>query len=218
MKKSFSIALLKSLTPVLIFFISECAFSQDVSEKLDTFMTTLYNRGLFNGSVLVAVKGNVLYKNAFGKADFYKSIDFKTETPCYLASLTKQFTAMAIMMLHEKGKINYEDKLSKYFDGFPSYADKITLRNLLNHTSGIPDYFYLGTVHPGFTNNDVLGTLKKQDSLNFNPGDKFEYSNSGYVLLSMVIEKISGMKYGDCEKKYFRTSEYEKYFCFRCIL
>jgi CubicO group peptidase (beta-lactamase class C family) len=164
-------------------------------------MLKLYNRGQFNGSVLVAEHGDVIYKKGFGKANFKKALDYTPATPSYLASLTKQFTAMAIMMLAENKKLSYKDKLSKYFPEFPTYAEKITIRNLLNHTSGIPDYFGLGIVHPGLRNDEVLKGLIKLDTPDFQPGEKFEYSNSGYVLLAMIVEKVSGVPFNIFLKK-----------------
>ncbi len=175
--------------------------AQNISLAVDSLMTTLYDRAQFNGSVLVATGGKVIYANGFGIADISKSINFTRKTTSYLASLSKQFTAMAVMMLEEQNKLTYEDKLSKYFPEFPSYANNVTIRNLLNHTSGIPDYFSLDIVHPGLTNKDVLNGLLKQDSLQFRPGDKFEYSNSNYVLLAMITEKVSGISLSTFMKK-----------------
>ena len=102
---------------------------------------------------------------------------------------------MAIMMLAERHQLSYSDPLSKYFPEFPSYAANITIRNLLNQTSGIPDYVGLGLERPGLTNQDVLSSLIRQESLRFPPGEKFEYSNSNYVLLALIVEKVSGQPY-----------------------
>ncbi|PYS69158.1 MAG: hypothetical protein DMF73_15345, partial [Acidobacteria bacterium] len=120
---------------------------------------------------------------------------FTPDTPVYLASLTKQFTAMAVMMLAEQHRLSYGDPLSKYFLEFPSYAQQINIRNLLNHTSGIPDYVGIGVEHPGLTNREVLNALIRERSPRFTPGEKFEYSNSNYVLLALIIEKLSGEPY-----------------------
>lgn len=168
---------------------------QSKEYQIDSLMLKLLNREQFNGSVLVAENGKVIYKKGFGKANIQESLDFTPGTLTYLASLTKQFTAMAIMMLAENKKLSYDDELSKYFSEFPPYADKVTIKILLNHTSGIPDYFSLGLVHQGLDNDKVFNSLKKIDALHFQPGDKFEYSNSGYVLLAMIIEMVSGLPY-----------------------
>jgi CubicO group peptidase (beta-lactamase class C family) len=163
--------------------------------RIDTLMHRLAERGQFNGAVLVSDHGKVIYHAGFGTANIKENIPFTTSTPCYLASLSKQFTAMAIMILHDRHKLSYSDRLSAYFPELPPYARSVTVRHLLNHTSGIPDYVGLGLEHPGLTNKEVFRTLARIDSLEFTPGEKFSYSNSGYILLAMIIEKVSGQSY-----------------------
>jgi CubicO group peptidase (beta-lactamase class C family) len=191
MRHSFKILLIAFLAGIAV----QTCLAQSHAVQIDSLMHRLSGRGQFNGSILVSENGRVIYENGFGKADVKNNIPFTPAAPCYLASLTKQFTAMAVMMLAEQGKLSYSDTLSKYFPEFPPYAQKITIRHLLNHTSGIPDYVRLGLEHPGLTNKEVLDALVKQDSLDFLPGEQFEYSNSGYVLLAMIIEKASGKPY-----------------------
>jgi CubicO group peptidase (beta-lactamase class C family) len=119
---------------------------------------------------------------------------YRTATNYRMASNTKQFTAMAIMMLAERKKLSYDDRLSDFFPGFPDYGKTITIRNLLNHTSGLLDYEDLmpaDTKIP-LTDNDVLTYLKQQDHANFPPGSKFQYSNGAFVLLGLIVEKVSG--------------------------
>jgi CubicO group peptidase (beta-lactamase class C family) len=168
----------------LFLLAASFCFVQDKGKQIEKLVSELHERGQFNGSILVPIKGEIIYSGGKGVANFEKSIPFTSATPTYIASLSKQFAAMAVMILVEKKKLTYEDKLSKYFPEFPLYAHKITIKNLLNHTSGIPDYFHLGLAHMGLTNEEVLKGLIKQDSSRFPPGDKFEYSNSGYVLLA----------------------------------
>ena len=169
--------------------------SQTKTARIDQLMHTLTLRGQFSGSILVAEQGRIIYERGFGKADIKHNLVFTPDTPVYLASLTKQFTAMAVMMLAEQHKLSYGDPLSKYFPEFPSYAQQINIRNLLNHTSGIPDYVGLGIEHPGLTNREVLNALIREGSPHFIAGEKFEYSNSNYVLLGLIIEKLSGEPY-----------------------
>ena len=171
------------------------ADAQTRTTKINALMRSLSERGQFSGSILVAEHGRIIYEHGFGKSDIKSNVAFTPSTPVYLASLTKQFTAMAIMMLSERHQLSYSDPLSKYFPEFPSYAAKVTIRNLLNHTSGIPDYVGLGLERPGLTNQDVLRALVGQESLNFSPGEKFEYSNSNYILLALIIEKVAGQPY-----------------------
>jgi CubicO group peptidase (beta-lactamase class C family) len=98
-------------------------------------------------------------------------------------------------ILVSRNKLTYNDKLSNYFPEFPSYANNITIRHLLSHTSGIPDHFRLNSYKPDLTNQDVLEILIKQKFLDYKPGDRFEYSNSGYILLAMITEQVSGMPF-----------------------
>ncbi len=123
-----------------------------------------------------------------------------------LASCTKQFTAMAVMLLVHDGKLRYQDRLTDIFPDFPDYGKSITIRNLLNHTSGLLDYEDLmakpaaGTP-PEENSTDQrcrrAGILKRQKTTKFPPGTKWDYSNSGYAVLAMVVEKVSGQPFGD---------------------
>ena len=190
------------LSLCLVFCIFTCSgFAQEKATTIDIMVRQLNARGQFNGSVLVIEHGEVLYENGFGEANVGKNLKFAADTPTYLASLTKQFTAMAVMILKDQGKLTYEDKLSKFFTGFPPYADSVTIRQLLDHTSGIPDYVGLGLERPGLTDADVLKALIKQPKLEFTPGSKFAYSNSGYILLAMIVEKVSEQPYSVFVKK-----------------
>ncbi len=181
---------------LIVWMSGSSGVASDKKSAIDSLMHNLSQRGQFNGSVLVAERGSVIYANGFGKADAERDVKFSASTPCYLASLTKQFTAMAVMILVERRKLSYNDSLSKFFTQFPAFARKVTIRHLLNHTSGIPDYVGLGIQHPGLTNREVLDALVRQDSFRFAPGEKFEYSNSGYILLSLIIEKVAGEPFG----------------------
>lgn len=163
---------------------------------IDSALTKLHDRGMLNGVVLLAQEGKVMYKKAFGIADLTTREPLKTTSAFNLASISKQFTGMMIMMLKEKGKLTYDDKLQKYLADFP--YPTITIRQLLNHTSGLPEYFDLATQYSNtldtLTNEKVLQLLKNhRPKLTFEPNEKFTYCNTGYVLLAMVIEKASGM-------------------------
>lgn len=173
----------------------------DKAAQIDSLMSALAGRGQFSGSVLVAENGRVLYEHGFGTADLKNGIPFSPSTPCYLASLTKQFTAMAVMILAERHKLSLSDPLSNYFSGFSRLAAGVTIRHLLNHTSGIPDYTRLGLEHPGLTNDSVMLALVRADSLDFPAGTRYQYSNSGYVILAKIIEKVSGKSYREFLKR-----------------
>ena len=182
---------------LFIWSINAYAIPKDTTESINKLMSSLYQRGQFNGSVLVAVNGKIIYTNGFGESNFDTHAKFTPATLSCLASVSKQFTAMMIMMLAEQNKINYDDPISQYVPELSKYAYGITIRHLLTHTSGIPDVGDLGIDHPGLTNIEVLKTLTKQDSLAFKPGTKYQYSNTGYILLSIIVERITGKSFKD---------------------
>ena len=165
------------------------------TEQLQSLMDHCDQNGLFNGSILVADKGKVIFRDAFGYSDKENEEMLTSESAFYLASVSKQFTTMAIMILKEQGKLTYDDPLSKYFPEFPPYADHVLIRHMMTHTSGIPDHYRLNIYKPKLNNNDVLKRLVKQDSLDFSPGERYSYSNGGYVLLSMIVSKVAGVPF-----------------------
>jgi CubicO group peptidase (beta-lactamase class C family) len=162
-------------------------------------------------AVLVIKDGQPVFRKGYGVTDLrtLTKIGPKKigpETNFRLASLTKQFTAMAVMLLVHDGKLHYDDRLTDVFPDFPAYGKVITIRQLLNHTSGLVAYEdimadqYAGISDdkiPQISDAGVLGLLKRRTGTKFAPGTRWEYSNSGYVLLAIVVEKRSGMKFGD---------------------
>jgi CubicO group peptidase (beta-lactamase class C family) len=160
-----------------------------------------HKKGLFDGAVLVADSNGVLYRNAFGLADREKNIPLTTESIFYLASVSKQFTSTAILLLVQQGKISLNDNISQFIPELPGIYRDINFRHLLNHTSGIPDYYEFMEPFDGFKNEDVLDVLISIDSLEFKPGTKYAYSNSGYVLLSILVDKISGLTFSSFLKQ-----------------
>ncbi|MFN8343914.1 MAG: serine hydrolase [Spirosomataceae bacterium] len=171
---------------------------------IDSALTKLYEKGMLNGVVLLAKEGKPLYKKAFGIVELTAREPLKTTSAFNLASVSKQFTGMMIMMLKEKGKLNYDDKVRRHLPDFP--YPNITIRHLLNHTGGLPEYFDLATQYYNtldtLTNEKVLSLLKNhRPQLAFAPNTKFAYCNTGYVLLAMIIEKASGMLIQDYFKQ-----------------
>lgn len=144
-------------------------------------------------SVMVIRDGKVLLKKAYGLANLEDKTPCATDTNYRLASVTKQFTAAAIMLLVERKKLSYDSTLTDLFPGFPAYGKQITARHLLNHTSGLIDYEDLipnSTVTP-LKDAQVLELLKREKGTYFPPGSKFQYSNSGYALLALIVEAAS---------------------------
>ena len=154
----------------------------------------------FSGTVLVARNGKPIVSKGYGMANIELGVPNAPQTVFRLGSVTKQFTAMAIMMLAERGKLSVSDPICKYLPDCPAAWQPITVRNLLTHTSGIPNYtsfpdFAKTTISP-ITNAEMNGLLKDKP-LEFAPGEKFAYTNSGYYVLGEIIEKVSGKTYAD---------------------
>jgi CubicO group peptidase (beta-lactamase class C family) len=166
--------------------------AKSFSERADSIMATYPD---FSGVVLLADKGNSIYHKTFGFRNFETKTALDTASIFELASVSKQFTAMIIMMLKEEGKLNYNDLVEKYIPLLP--YPNITIRQLLNHTSGLPDYQAVMDKHWDKTNvannDDIIEYLKKYHPERlFEPNTKYEYSNTGYVLLASIAEKASG--------------------------
>lgn len=178
-----------------------------VSGQQNQFDSLLAAEKDFSGVVLIVDQGKPVYHRAFGYREFEPQISLKKSDIFELASVSKQFTAMIIMMLKEKGMLNYDDSVSKYLE-IPYKG--ITIRNLLTHTSGLPDYqdimdkYWDKTKVAG--NPDCIEYLNKYaPPKSFEPGDKYEYSNTGYLLLASIAEKASGKDFIDlCRKWIFK--------------
>jgi CubicO group peptidase (beta-lactamase class C family) len=164
----------------------------DLRSQIERLMTRSHEQRLFTGEILVAEKGHVIYEGGFGVADTRTGRPYTTNTRSCLASLSKPITAVATMMVAERRLLTYDDPLSKFLSGFSDAVGAVTLRHLLTHTSGIPDYPVLNVDHPGVTNAEILAALRQLTRPSFPPGQKYSYSNSGYVLLALVIEAVSG--------------------------
>lgn len=158
-------------------------------------VTKYYKKGDFNGAVLIMKNDSIVVDTALGFNNFQTQEKLTTNTPFYIASLSKPFTATAIILLQQKGLLSFDEKASKYLPELPEYAKDATIKHLLTHTSGIWDYEKILSGKKGLKNQDVLNWLQQQKKLQFSSGSRFEYSNSGYILLSLIIEKISGRSY-----------------------
>ncbi|MCF6406406.1 serine hydrolase [Chitinophaga filiformis] len=158
------------------------------AKRADDFMSAVFHQGQFSGAVLLADHGRIIYTRGFGFSNRQTKEPFTPHTPCYIGSISKQFTALAIVMLKEKGKIKYDQPIREYFTELPDCYQPVTIRNLLQHTSGLA----LFDDYPNMTTTDVFNILKQQTSLRFTPGSKFEYCNANYTLLGMLVEKVSG--------------------------
>jgi CubicO group peptidase (beta-lactamase class C family) len=161
--------------------------------RLDSFFRALHRDG-FNGTVLVAQQGQVLYRGAFGYANFEQKDTLTTGTVFQLASVTKPFTALAIMLLAQKGQLAYQDSVQRFLPAFP--YPTVTIRQLLTHSSGLPRTFQTRR-RQEVSNQALIGQLSShKPPLLFSPGSRFAYSNTGYSVLAALIEKVSGLSYG----------------------
>jgi CubicO group peptidase (beta-lactamase class C family) len=200
---------MKLKTTLLFLLIGQLIFGQNKEQKIDSLLTSIYKSGKLNGNVLIAEKGQVIYNRSFGLANEITQENLNENSVFNLASVSKQFTAMAIVILKEEGKLNFDDKITKYLPELPNYSN-VSIRNLLNHTSGIPDYLnlinnpeakeYYSESLAGkiATNKNIIAFFSKyKPKANFEPNTKFEYSNTGYVFLASIIEKITGLTYAE---------------------
>jgi CubicO group peptidase (beta-lactamase class C family) len=180
------------------------ARAQDVSSKVEEDMQARVKKDRFSGSILIARDGKVLARAGYGMANLEHDVPNTPETKFRLGSITKQFTAMAILILKEQGKLCPQEKVKTYLPDSPKTWDEITVHHLLTHTSGIPNYTgfreFVKTM-PLPTSLDDLVARFKDKPLDFKPGTKFAYSNSGYVLLGRIIEKVSGKSYSSFLKE-----------------
>lgn len=193
------------------------------TKEIDKVLGLLHKQGKFNGTVLIAEKGNILYKNSFGYESTQANKAISSQSAFNLASVAKQFTAAAIMVLQQKGKLEYNHSLSRYLPQLKHYK-QVSIRHLLNHTSGIPDYegmyaelyglkaedknadyealFKQQWKHKILTNALLIKLLRKYTpKLKFSPGSKFEYSNTNYILLASIVEKVSQTSFAQFLKK-----------------
>lgn len=194
-----SIKLITIYTVTLLFTI-QLSFAQDKAKEIEQLLTTYKDYGQFNGSALIAQNGKVIMKKGFGSANMEWNIPNEPNTKFRLGSITKQFTAFLIVALAEQGKLKLDVPISTYLPDYPkATADKITLHHLLTHTSGIPNYtslpnFFKDKSRNPYTPEEFVKTFSDLP-LEFTPGEKFNYSNSGYFLLGYIIEKVSGKSY-----------------------
>ena len=151
-------------------------------------------------AVIVTRYGKTVYRSAFGLSDVEKKTPLKPDDVLRIGSLTKQFTAVAILMLADQGKLGVSDPITKHLTDYPKAGDAVTIEHLLTHTSGVPSYTdspeYGATMAKAVSVNEMIARFKDQP-LKFTPGSRWDYSNSGYFLLGAIVERVSGMRYAD---------------------
>jgi CubicO group peptidase (beta-lactamase class C family) len=174
------------------------ATAQTPAQEIDKLMSEAARQDLFSGVIAVVEKGTTIYSKGFGLTDSVSGKAIDENTLFNLCSITKQFTAMAVIQLKEQRKLNYTDDVRKYFPQLPYTG--VTIHHLLTHTSGLPDYMMLAiqnwTAGNQNSNKEAIALLEKfKPPVLFAAGDRFQYSNTGYMLLAVIIEKVSGMSF-----------------------
>jgi CubicO group peptidase (beta-lactamase class C family) len=187
-------------TFVVLLFLVVPAIGQDAASKLDEYLNSITKDRLFSGAVLVAQNGKILLSKGYGMANIELDVPNTAQTRFRLGSITKQFTAASILLLQEQGKLSVSDSVCKYIADCPAAWQPVTVHHLLNHSGGVPNF----TSFPDYQKTMMIpspieSTIArfKDRPLTFTPGEKMSYSNSGYILLGAVIEKVSGQSYAD---------------------
>ncbi|MFB9077537.1 serine hydrolase [Flavobacterium procerum] len=196
MKKSIKLIALS----LFVFVSTSLATAQDKAQQIEQLLSKYNEYVQFNGSALVAENGKVIFKKGFGSANMEWNIPNQPDTKFRLGSISKQFTALLIVKLAEEGKLKLDVPIRTYLPDYPKEnGDKITIHHLLTHTSGIPNYtnapnFFKDKARNPYTPEAFVKTFSAL-ALEFTPGEKFNYSNSGYFLLGYIIEKVTGKTY-----------------------
>ena len=178
---------------------------QAINDEVDAFFGEFINEKTPGGMVLVLQDGQIIHQAAYGLANLKKKTPLTVNHIMHLASMGKQMTAMSIMILAEQGKLEYDDPISKYIPEISQFGDEFTIRTVMQHTSGLPDYgdgitesLMKRSDNP--TNEDMIDVLSKKRKLLSAPGEAFYYSNAGYDMLAVLIERVSGETFPDFVK------------------
>jgi CubicO group peptidase (beta-lactamase class C family) len=212
MRQIFAAVLLLLIAAPTGVFIARGTDEAVSNKEIDAILSAATKSGEPGLAAVVKKDGLVIFEQGYGLRKLGTAEKIDAETNFRLASVTKQFTAMAIMLLVKDGKVRYDERLTELFPEFPAYGKNITVRNLLNHTGGLLDYEDLmdreeKTYGPRWSadrqiqDDEVLALLEKQTAGKFAPGTSWEYSNSGYVVLGLIVAKASGMRYRDFLQK-----------------
>jgi len=171
---------------------------KQLTAKFDQLLSEQFKTGETGAAALVSRKGQIIYKKAFGMANMELNIPMQPDNVFRIGSISKQFTAVAILQLMEQGKLNLQDDITKFIPDYPTHGHKITIEHLLTHTSGIQSYTGMkefGTISRLDKTPEELIAFFKNQPMEFAPGTKWNYNNSGYFLLGYIIEKLSGKTY-----------------------
>ncbi|NQY29210.1 MAG: beta-lactamase family protein [Flavobacteriaceae bacterium] len=193
------INLIKLFTVVLFCFLS-FGYSQNLTSKIDALLETKFKNNGPGATALVSKGGKVIYRKAFGKSNLELDVPMIPENVFQIGSMTKQFTAVSILMLLEQGKLALNDDITTFIPDYPTHNKNITIHHLLTHTSGIKSYTSMRGLRD-IARKDLepleLIDFFKNEPMDFNPGEEYKYNNSGYIILGYIIEKVSGISYAE---------------------
>jgi CubicO group peptidase (beta-lactamase class C family) len=210
--KNLLIQLARIISILGLCMISSCSQKdrdQFLSERVDSLFAEWNNLNSPGCALTVIQNGGIIYKNGYGMADLEHNIPITSGTVFYLGSVSKQFVAMCLLLLEDEGKLSLDDNVRKYLPEFPKNDTPITIRNLIYHTSGIPDFETIWDIEGRdalncISENEVYKLICSWKKLDFTPGEKQQYSNSGYFLAGLIIRKVSGKSLKDySEEKIF---------------
>ncbi|MET3979082.1 CubicO group peptidase (beta-lactamase class C family) [Mucilaginibacter sp. UYP25] len=174
-----------------LLILSNISSAQNKAAVIDSMLHRTNRPGLFKGNILVADKGKIIYKGAIGFTDASQTTALTTQYRFHIGSIAKEFNAVGIMMLKEQGKLSIDNKVSEYFPNLPAWAKQISIKNLLQYTSGLPDLKWKTIKNDA----DIWAGLQKLDKLDFEPGTQYAYNNSNTFLQRRIIEKITGLTF-----------------------
>lgn len=220
------IATLLTLTTLVVskIYISPLEIPQNSSpsekiKALNAWLKDLANSGKFNGVVLIARNKKIVFANGYSSDTIDPMYRVSTDDIFNLASVSKSYTALGVMLLLERGEINLDDSISRYLDGFGHFSDN-TIRHLLYHTSNLPEYFNLISnidAEQYINNEQIISALRKSSPLEIDPGTRFEYCNSGYVILAAIIERVSSLSFENYMNKIFTKAGLENTLVFDAV-
>ena len=199
---------LKTIIPLflLVFTLSiNAQITADQKAKIDALFKDA-NENTPGAAIGVIKDGKLIYSNGYGMADLEHDIKMSPKSVFYMASVSKQFVTMAILLLEEQGKLSLDDEVQKHLPDFPRYESPLTIRHFIHHTSGVRDNLTLWaltgrSVYDHVDKEAIYKMIKRQKELNFKPGEKYLYSNSCYFMLAMMVEKVSGMSIREFARK-----------------
>ena len=183
---------------LIVLLINNLSAQNNKVNQIDSIMNKYYQNGTFNGNVLISKNNKLIYNNSFGFSDETKTTKLTTDYRFNIGSITKEFSAVALIKLQEQGKLNLDDKVSKFIPELPKWSNEVAINDLLKYTSGIPDVNWKKIKN----DKDLFEDLKIIDSLDFIPGTNYDYNNNNIFLRHFIVERVSGISYKEYVEKF----------------